>query len=249
MTRDDSPPPGIAAGRDFRTTHWSLVMAARHAPTALSQQALEQLCRTYWFPVYAFVRRRGHPPEDAQDLTQGFFARVLATETLLQADAAKGRFRTFLLTLLTRHLATEFERSGALKRGGGAERIELDAADAEARYAIEPRDTVTPELLFERQWADALLGRVLDRLRVEFDGAGRGGRFEVMKGFLLSPAREVSYAEVASKLGMTESAVTSGIFRLRQRYGAVLREEIRQTVAEDSEVEDEIRHLLQILAG
>lgn len=224
-------------------------MAARHAPTALSRQALEQLCRTYWFPVYAFVRRRGHPPEDAQDLTQGFFARVLAAETLLQADAAKGRFRTFLLTLLTRHLATEFERTGALKRGGGMERIELDAVDAEARYAIEPRDTVTPEVLFERQWADALLQRVLDRLRAEFDGSGRVGRFEVLKGFLLSPAREVSYAEVALKLGMTESAVTSGIFRLRQRYGAVLREEIRQTVAEDSEVEDEIRHLLQILAG
>lgn len=224
-------------------------MAARQAPTALSQQALEQLCRTYWFPVYAFVRRRGYPPEDAQDLTQGFFARVLASETLLQADATKGRFRTFLLTLLTRHLATEFERKGALKRGGGSERIELDAADAEARYAIEPRDTVTPEVLFERQWADALLERVLDRLRVEFDGTGKGGRFEVLKGFLLSPAREVSYAEVAAKLGMTEAGVTSGIFRMRQRYGAVLREEIRQTVAEDSEVEDEIRHLLHILAG
>lgn len=224
-------------------------MAARHAPTALSRQALEQLCRTYWFPVYAFVRRRGYPPEDAQDLTQGFFARVLASETLLQADESKGRFRSFLLTVLTRYLATELERKGALKRGGGAERIELDAADAEARYAIEPRDTVTPEVLFERQWADALLERVLDRLRVEFDGTGKGGRFEVLKGFLLSPAREVSYAEVAAKLGMTEAGVTSGIFRLRQRYGAVLREEIRQTVTEDSEVEDEIRHLLHILAG
>jgi RNA polymerase sigma-70 factor (ECF subfamily) len=144
MKRDDSPPPGVATAREFMTTHWSLVMAARLAPTAMSQQALEQLCRTYWFPVYAFVRRKGHPPEDAQDLTQGFFARVLEAETLLQADASKGRFRTFLLTLLTRHLASEFERSSTLKRGGGTEKIELDAADAEARYAIEPRDTLTP---------------------------------------------------------------------------------------------------------
>lgn len=249
MSREDSPPPGVAGARDFRTTHWSLVMAARHAPTALSQQALGQLCQTYWFPVYAFVRRKGHTPEDAQDLTQGFFARVLEKDSLLQADATKGRFRTFLLTLLTRHLASEFERNSALKRGGGTDRIELDAGDAEARYAIEPRDNLTPEVLFERQWADALLARVLERLRAEFDGAGRAGRFDELKVFLLAPARDVSYAEVAQRLGMSESAVTSGIFRLRQRYGLLLREEIRQTVTDDTEVEDEIRHLLQILAG
>lgn len=249
VPKDDSLPPGVAPGRDFRTTHWSLVLAARDAPTAAGTAALEELCRTYWFPVYAFLRRRGHAAADAQDLTQGFFARLLEQGWLQGADAARGRFRTFLLTLLTRHAAREFERARALKRGGGAEILALDAAEAEARYAGVPRDDATPEAAFERQWADALLARVLDRLRAEFDGAGRAGRFEALKGFLLNPKGEVSYAAAAARLGLSEAAVTSGIFRLRRRYGELLREEIRRTVADDAEVEAEIRHLLAVYAG
>lgn len=248
MRPEETPPPGMDAARAFRTTHWSLVLAARHAPTQASRRALEELCRTYWYPAYAFVRRRVPNPEDAQDLTQGFFARVLETGALLQAEAERGRFRTFLLTLLTRYMGDAADRAAALKRGGGAELIALDAADAEARYALEPVEGATPERLFERQWADALLRRVLARLQAEFDGAGRTGRFDVLKGFLVGGPREESYAAAAARLGMSESAVTSGIHRLRQRYGALLREEIRQTVGSDAEVEDEIRHLLSLLA-
>lgn len=247
MPVDDSSPPGVAAGRDFRTTHWSLVLAAGAPSETSSDLALEQLCRTYWYPVFAYVRRRGFRPEDAQDLTQGFFARLLEKDWLKEADSSKGRFRTFLLTLLTRFLANEHERTQAQKRGGRIDFVALDAATAEARYALEPREESTPETEFSRRWADALMGRVLDRLRAEFDGAGRAGRFDELKVFLLAPKGETSYAEVARRLGMSESAVTSGIFRLRQRYAVLLREEIRSTVRDESEVEEEIRHLLGVL--
>lgn len=244
MPADDSSPPGIAAGRDFRTTHWSLVLAAGAPSETSGDLALEQLCRTYWYPVFVYVRRRGFAPADAQDLTQGFFARLLEKGWLKEADASKGRFRTFLLTLLTRYLANEYERAQAQKRGGRIEFVALDTAIAEARYALEPREESTPETEFARRWADALMTRVLDRLRAEFDGGGRAGRFDELKVFLLAPKGEVPYAEVAARLGMTESAVTSGIFRLRQRYAILLREEIRNTVRDESEVEEEIRHLL-----
>jgi RNA polymerase sigma-70 factor (ECF subfamily) len=177
---------GLAQGgpRDFRTTHWSVVLAARNALTDVSRVALEQLCRAYWLPVYTFIRRRGFSPEDGQDLTQGFFAKMLEKEWLQAADAEKGRFRTFLLTAVTRFLANEYDRAQALKRGGGQTILPLETEDAEEHYVFEPADSRTPETAYDEEWAETLLQRVLDRLRAEFDGAGRTGRFDALKVFL-----------------------------------------------------------------
>lgn len=241
------PAIGVASARDFRTTHWSVVLAARHAPTAESTVALETLARTYWMPLYAFIRRRGTPPVEAQDLTQAFFARLLEKDWLVTADAERGRFRTFLLTVLTRFLAGEHDRAMAQKRGGGVAPLTLDFDAAEERISQEPADGRTPELAFDRNWAEALLETVLARLAKEFDGAGRSGRFAVLQQFLTDEAPDGSYAAAAARLGLSESAVKSGIHRLRQRYGEMIREEIAGTLAAGADVEAELQHLLAAL--
>jgi RNA polymerase sigma factor (sigma-70 family) len=233
----------------FRTTSWSLVVRAVDASDEISQQALERLCRGYWPAVHAFISRRGYSPEDAKDLTQTFFARLLEKEWLRAADATKGRFRTFLLTAVTRFLGHERERNEALKRGGGVAPLSLDIPESSAGGVREPADHATPELAFERRWAETLLNRVLDRLRNEFDAGGRAGRFQELKSFLTEDRGETSYAEVAVRLGLSESAVKSGIHRLRQRYGELVREEIAETVESPDEVESEIRHLVHILGS
>jgi RNA polymerase sigma-70 factor (ECF subfamily) len=225
------------------------VLAAGNTASERSAEALEKLCRAYWYPVYAFVRRRGHSPHAAQDFTQAFFARLLEKNYLGAADAMKGRFRTFLLTAVTRFLANEYDRAQAEKRGGGVTILSLDEELPEERYQREPADDLSPDRLYEQEWAQTLLARVLSRLREEFDGAGRKGRFDELKVFLLEDKGAVSYAEMAARLGVSESAVKSGIWRLRQRYGELVREEIAQTVTSESEVEEEIRHLLGVLAG
>ncbi len=234
--------------RHFATTHWSVVLKAGRSEAAAAAAALDRLCQGYWFPVYYFIRRKGHDAHEAQDLTQGFFAKLLEKNWLESADPNRGRFRTFLLTAVTRFLANEYDRSRAGKRGGGQAVLSFDAEDAEGRYLLEPASDLTPETLFERQWAHQVLETVLDKLREEFDGGGRAGRFDALKGFLLGDRGQVSYAETAARLGLTESAVKSGIHRLRQRYGALLREEIAQTVETSAEIETEIAHLLNILS-
>lgn len=239
----------LADAARFRTTRWSLVVRATDATDASSHQALERLCQAYWPAVHAFVTRRGHSPEDAKDLTQGFFARLLEKEWLRAADAAKGRFRTFLLTAVTRFLANERERADALKRGGGQVLLSLNVPEAEPGGVPEPADGATPEAVFERRWAETLLNRVLERLQDEFDGGGRAGRFEELKGFLTEDRGETSYADVAARLGISTSAVKSGIHRLRQRYGELVREEIAETVDSPDEVEAEIRHLVNVLGS
>jgi RNA polymerase sigma-70 factor (ECF subfamily) len=243
------PPAGLADAARFRTTQWSLVIRAVDASDASSHQALERLCQGYWPAVHAFIARRGHSPEDAKDLTQGFFARLLEKDWLRAADATKGRFRTFLLTAVTRFLANERERAEALKRGGGQTFLSLDAENLHGDWTPELADRDTPEAAFERRWAETLLGRVMQRLQAEFDGGGRAGRFEALKCFLTDDRGETSYAAVAERLGMSESAVRSGIHRLRQRYGELVRAEIAETMDSPADVEGEIRHLVQVLGS
>ena len=239
----------MPGGERFPTTHWSVVLQAGHTPTPQSQAALEKLCRAYWYPLYAFIRRQGHGPEEAQDLTQAFFAHFLASESLHRADPRKGRFRSFLLGALKHFLVNEWQREHRQKRGGGFAVFSLEELDPETRLAAEPADELTPELAYERRWAEAVLAQVLVRLRGEFASDGQAARFEALKVFLLAGQEPASYVAVAAQLGLSEAAVKSAIYRMRQRYGELIRAEIAHTVASPAEVEDELRHLLAVLCG
>lgn len=216
--------------------------------TPQAQEALARLCETYWYPLYAFVRRGGYSPADAQDLTQEFFARLLANNWIARADPHKGRFRSFLLMVMKRFLAKEWEKARALKRGGNLPPIARGLETAEGRYTNEPADTRTPEQLFERQWALTLLQTVLRHIRGEYVKAGRGELFEKLEPSLTADRATLPYAQLARDLGMTEGAVKVAVFRLRERYRACLRSEIAQTVASPAEVDGELRHLCRVLA-
>ncbi len=233
----------------FVTTHWSLVVSAGRNDTPHARDALEKLCRTYWFPIYAFVRRQGHNPHDAQDLTQEFFARLLEQKTLAVADPARGRFRSFLLASLKHFLANEWDKTKAQKRGGGQILIPIDVATAESSCGIDPADHLTAEKIFERRWALTLLDQVLRRLRAEYVRDGKKNLFEQLKPTLTEVSRSVRYAEIAARLGTGEGAIKVAVHRLRLRYREVLRAEIADTVANPAEVEDEIRNLFAALAG
>ena len=242
----DSLPP--IAG-NFTPTHWSVVVAAGRNDSTHARVALEKLCRTYWPPIYAFVRRQGHNPHDAKDLTQEFFARLLAKNYLAEVDRAKGRFRSFLLASLKHFLANEWDKSQAQKRGGGQVLIPIDAATAETSCGFQPADNLTAEKIFERRWALTLLDQVLRRLRADYVRDGKEKLFEQLKPTLTEASRTVAYAQMATRLDTTEGAVKVAVHRLRQRYRELLRAEIAETVATSSEVEDEIRNLFAALAG
>lgn len=246
--RDDGPNqnPSPSARAWFSTTHWSVVAAARDPDDPRAPAALERICQAYWFPLYVFVRRQGQSVADAEDLVQGFFAKLIEKNFLAGIEREKGRFRSFLLLTFTRYAANEWDRGRREKRGGVHARISLDEQDTEARYLLEPVHEMTPERAYDRQWALALIGQVLDRLEVEFGSAGKQGLFNEMKVFL-NGDRGASYAEVGGRLGMSEGAVKVAVHRLRQRYGELLRLEIAETVSEPEAVEDEIRHLLAAL--
>jgi len=233
----------------FSTTHWSVVLRAGTTDSASAAPALEQLCRNYWYPLYAFVRRKGHSPHDAQDLTQAFFARLLEKNYVAQADRERGRFRTFLLAALTHFLADEWDKARRLKRGGGREVISFDAASAEERYRLEPIDQLDAAKLYERRWVTTLFDQVLARLEKEFRDSGKGGLFDQLKGSLLAEEPALSYAAVGAQLSLTESAVKQAVHRMRRRYGELFREEIAQTVAGPGEVEEELKHLFAVLSG
>jgi DNA-directed RNA polymerase specialized sigma24 family protein len=243
----DSPGPG--GSPTFATTRWSAVIEAGQADSPRAAEALEALCQTYWYPLYAYVRRNGHRPEDAQDLTQEFFARLLAKGWLADADRTRGRFRTFLLTALKRFLANEWHREHCLKRGGANALIPLDAGTAEERYALEPLDLATPDALYERRWAMTLLERALARLRTECEGAGEGERFEALQSCLLGERSEAGYATLAARFDLTESGLKSTVRRFRLRFRELLRAEIADTVASDAEVELELHQMQAVLSG
>jgi RNA polymerase sigma factor (sigma-70 family) len=234
-----SPTPHRSA---FVTTHWSVVLSARDEHASKSEPALEALCRMYWPPLYAFVRRQGRSPHDAQDLTQEFFARLLEKEYLKSVAQEKGRFRTFLLVALKRFLANEWDRQHAQKRGGAALIVPMDPELAESRFGAEPAH-LQPDQLFDRQWAVTLLERTMARLRDEYVSTGRAKLFELLRGCLAKDESALPYAEIAGRLNLTEPAVKMAVQRLRARYREILRAEIADTVAAPDEVEEEIRHL------
>jgi RNA polymerase sigma-70 factor (ECF subfamily) len=233
----------------FATTHWSLVLAAGHESASGAQEALEKLCGSYWFPLYAFVRRQGHNPHDAQDLTQEFFAWLLGSKHLSVADPERGKFRSFLLCRLKHFLSDERKKASAQKRGGGQALISLDAQSAEERYGLEPLTELTPEVIFDRRWALTVMEQTVARLRAEYVAADRTELFEELRHFQAGEETSRSYAEVAARLGLSESAVKSAIYRLRQRHRDLLRQEIAQTVATPAEVEGEIRYLIAVMGG
>ncbi len=234
--------------QQFDTTHWSVVLAAR-GESADAQMALEKLCGVYWYPLYAFVRRKGCGPQDAEDLIQAFFARLLQRKDLETVQRERGRFRSYLLVSLKHFLINEQCRARTEKRGGGRPLISLDEVQAEKKFAQEPIDKTTPEKIFERRWADALLDKVLERLRKEYEATDRLRLFESLRWFLSDEPAEQSQAEIAAKLGVSTGAVKQAVRRLRQRYREILHEEVAHTVATAADIDDEIRHLIGVLRG
>ena len=224
-------------------------MAAGKGDSVQAAAALDTLCRRYWYPLYAFVRRQGHEAHDAEDLTQEFFARFLAKEYFGRADPALGRFRNFLLACLKHFLSERRRQAGRLKRGGGQTIISWDSLTAEERYQSEPVDAVTPEKVYERRWALTLLEQVLARLGAEQSAVGKGEVFTQLKDFLWGEGSGAGYAEVAARLGLAEGALKVTVHRLRQRYRELLREEVAQTVVTVHEVDEELRYLVAAIRG
>ena len=234
--------------RVFLTTRWTEVLQAAQTSAPGGAAALESLCRKYWYPLYAYVRREGCSPHDAQDLTQAFFARFLEKNYLAQVDPARGKFRSFLLASLKHFLANEWDRLRAQKRGGGAQTISLDEQSAEARYLLEPRDEANAEKIYERRWALTVLEEVLSRLERECAESGKADQFRALKDHMTADSA-APQAELARRLNMTPAAVKVAIHRLRKRYRALLREEIAQTVSTPTEIDAELRHLLSVIAS
>ena len=248
MVSDSEEEASRASKEWFRTTRWSVVLLAGQGESPQATEALDQLCRTYWYPLYAYVRRKGHNPEDAQDLTQGFFYHLLKKNYLARADPDKGRFRDFLLTGLRHFLINEWDRAQAQKVGGGQIPISLDAKTAETWYGQEPATDTTPETLYERRWALTLLEQALTRLRDEQIAEGKARQFELLKSFLSGAAKAGDYDQVAEELGTTRNAVAMAVTRLRKRYRDLVREEVAHTVASPDEVQKELRWLFKVLS-
>jgi RNA polymerase sigma-70 factor (ECF subfamily) len=237
----------MASRDEFTTTQWTLVLAAmsRHDPAGA--EAFARLCERYYGPLYSYLRRRGQAPEDAQDLTQGFIAQLIEKDSLRHADPARGRFRAFLLTSLKHYAANEHVRATAAKRGGSAPVLSLDLEGAERGYRHEPRDDLTPELLYDRRWALTVLERALAGLRAEFRAAGREAFFSAVHGHLTGDVDAASYREIGNAFDTTENAVKVTVHRMRRRFRELLRAEVAETVDGEREVEDELHHLISVL--
>jgi RNA polymerase sigma-70 factor (ECF subfamily) len=231
----------------FATTRWTAVLTAGRSDTTRARAALAELCQTYWYPLYAYVRRRGYQPADAEDLTQGFFERLLELQSLAAVSQEKGKFRAFLLASMNHYLSDEWRRASAQKRS--AQRtISLDAQEAEGRYSAQSADHTTPERLFERQWALTLLDAVVNRLRGEYEETGRGALFMELRFAIVGEKSAAPYDELAARLGMSEETVRTAVHRLRKRYRQMLTGEIAQTVTDESEVAAELDHLRRIFS-
>jgi RNA polymerase sigma factor (sigma-70 family) len=233
--------------RRFATTRWTLVLTARDASSPDARQALETLCAQYWYPLYAFLRRQGYDADKAQDLTQGFFARLLEKRYLDDVQPERGRFRTFLLTSLKHFVLNEHDREQAVKRGRGVRVVPLEIETAEGLYALEPRDDMTPERLFERRWALTVLDQTLTKVRGEYATAGKDALFDRLRPYLVREDDTQPYTTLGPELGMTEGAVRVAVHRLRRRFAALLRTEIANTVSNDQEVEAEIEYLAAVV--
>jgi DNA-directed RNA polymerase specialized sigma24 family protein len=231
----------------FETTHWSLVVAAGSDDSSAARAALGALCETYWYPLYAYVRRSGASADDARDLTQGFLASLIERRDLAGLHQDRGRFRAFLLASLKHFLANDRARRRTQKRGGGALPVPLSFDDAEGRYRIEPAEPETPETLYDRRWALTVIDRVLAHIRQEWEARGRGAEFDQLKACLLGQAPAGGYVAIAGRLGTTEAAVKVGVHRLRRRFQARLRRDIAETVSDAAEIDDEIRYLVRAL--
>jgi RNA polymerase sigma factor (sigma-70 family) len=243
-----SQPDFSPAAAQFTTTHWSVVLAAGHSSVPGAQEALETLCRTYWYPLYVYVRRQGNSPEDAQDVTQDFFSRLLEKNYLAKADPERGKFRTFLLGSLKNFLVNEWKRAGRLKRGGGVEFISIDTNAAEDRFAAEAPEEANPDAEYETRWAVTLVEHVLSTLRQEFNAADKARLFEELKGLIWGDQCPASYAEIAGQLSLSEGTVKVTVHRLRQRFRELLRAEVAHTVDRPEDVDGELRHLISVLS-
>jgi len=233
----------------FATTLWTVVRAAAGTDESKAAAALEQLCRRYWYPLYAFARRRGHDAEAAQDLTQGFFGHLLEKNLFSRANRGAGKFRSYLLTSFKNFIGQERLRAQAQKRGGGQELLSIDAEDAEGRYRLEPLEKEDPESLFDRRWAISLFERVLERLEQELRESGKGAQFERLQDFLTGDGAKVAYADLAGELGVSEGALRVTVHRLRNRYRELIREELAQTVSTAEELQDELSYLIKVLSS
>src|SRR6266516_4646194 len=247
-TSDSNVNAALARGQNFATTHWSVVLTAGDSALPQAAEALEQLCRTYWYPLYAYVRRSGHDPQDAEDLTQSFFARVLEKKGFQRAQRERGKFRSFLLTSLKHFLTNEWHRARAVKRGGGAPHLHFDAVAAEHLYLLEPTHDLTAEKLYELSWATALLERVRARVRQEYVAEGKAERFDAAEQFLPGEQSKMTYGEASQRLGIPEGTLKSDVHRVKRRYRELLRAEIANTVAGPDDIADELRHLMRVLS-
>jgi RNA polymerase sigma-70 factor (ECF subfamily) len=234
----------------FATTHWSLVLRAAAVDSpAMAAAALETLCQTYWYPLYVYVRRRGHGPSDAQDLTQQFFARFLEQGSFARADPTRGRFRSFLLKSLQHFLLDDWKRAHRAKRGGGMAPLALDSGAAEHRFAAEAKDRISPELAYDERWALTLLDRVLKRLGEEYARAGKTGLFAALQEYLWGSEGAAAYGQIAPELGMTEGALRVAVHRVRTRYRELLRAEVGHTVHDPTDIDEELHYLIRVVGG
>jgi RNA polymerase sigma factor (sigma-70 family) len=231
----------------FVTTHWSVVLDAKGENSALANEALEKLCRIYWRPVYAFIRRNGSSPTDAQDLTQEFFYRLLSKDYLQHLRDQRGKFRSFLLTFVKHFLSDERDRASAQKRGGGQALFSLTDTNGEDQFEAESATQLSPDQLFERKWAQTVLEQALQRLAEEYTASGKSAVYDKLKDIQPGEHGPLSYAEIGAELGMSETAVKSAVHRLRRRHREILREEIAHTVTRPEDVDDEIRYLITLL--
>jgi RNA polymerase sigma-70 factor (ECF subfamily) len=237
----------LTSAQWFATTHWSVVLAAKQDGSSEAAVALEKLCRTYWRPLYAYIRRKGHDATEAQDLTQEFFSRLLARDYLQHLHHQKGKFRSFLLAYLKNFLSEQRRKAGAQKRGGGFVFVSLNEPAGEEGYLLEPVDELTPDQVFERRWAQTVLQTALNRLREEFVARGQAALFERLQDYQPREPGGPSYAQLGDEFAMTEAAVKSAVQRMRQRHRELLREEIAQTVTRPEEIEEELRHFRALL--